>query len=296
MILRHGMLCALSIALLGCGADDDDPSSSSLDLPTSGFISEPELTRVDAADGMSVSLNSLISGSLEEGESLTFSYTMGEAEPLTDDAGEQILDEFGMVVYQTITPLFVLTGGENNFDLMVGDLSSTNKKSFEYIALLEGFSVEEVSGEYSITVTATEGAGEFSLKVVPLNHESLGASEGDNLILARVEGPLHCESGSRLLSFVDLFLINTEAMTGMFEGAQVILNNFDYHESNEIQVSYAVSSEEITSGIILGPKYEYELFVEDGLFLTGYVSSSTIDSETGERCISDMRFESYAIF
>lgn len=268
MILRNGTLLALTSILVACGGDESKDSLSinkNFEFPSN----EPSLTAVSASEGLTVLNNSEITGSLEEGESVTFQFSA---------------DPDGYV------SLIVLNSEAQNFDLEVVAVGGNTPFLGDNLASFETSLVSEGQfSDYLITVKAQEGSGDFILKVASANRTSLGLGENDYFFQVETRGRVDCVSGSYLDIDPGYMIINFEDEYAVIDGAKT---PFTRTKGNTVFVSQseAYFAEELGMRELDAPKYKNYMFVlEDGFSISGtlnWTSFSDDDSCEAEVALS----------
>lgn len=269
MILRNGPLLALTSILVACGGDDSKDSLS-INKSFETSMIEPSLTAASASEGLTVLHNSEITGSLEEGESVTIQYSSS-------------LDSYASLV--------VLNSEAKNFDLEISAIGSNysqledNLTSFE-MALIDRY-WSDVIVDFLITVTATEGAGDFTLKITDPNKTSLGLSEDDYLFITNTHGRVDCFSGSYLDIDDGYMILNFEDEYAIVDGYKTPF----YAKGSEISVgwsnSFIVEEGELHS--IESPESkDYTLSFEGGYSLSGVLNWSFSDSSENDHCEAEL--------
>lgn len=274
MILRNGTLLVLTSILVACGGDESkDSLSINKNFETSS--DEPSLTAVSATEGLTVLNNSEITGSLEEGESVTFQFA---ADP------------------EGYVSVIALNSEAPNFDLEVAAVGSNtpfignNFTSFESTMVSAGqFS------DYLITVKAQEGSGDFSLKVATANRTSLGLSENEYFFDVESEGRADCISGSYLYVDYGHMILNFEDEYAVIDGVKT---EFTHTKGSTVFVyqSEAYVTEELGLSELDAPKYkEYEFELKDGYRISGTLNWTSFNSSDNNRCTAEVGFSGYAI-
>jgi hypothetical protein len=211
---------AAAAALSGCGGSDDSSTNTGIQVSTSlkGLSVEPELNAVNAEVVDGLTLNSEVSGFIADQDMVSFSY----------DATSS-----GLVIVS-------LVSAADDLDLTVrsgqGSVDSSNLDSNEMIVF------DAVSGSnYSIIIDSYEGEGDYTLKVVRANRETLELS--DNEYLASLNENEFGDCGSYTTSDSnDYFIVFnwTNGYLGKDDGK----TKFTSSEENTIVIEYSESESE----------------------------------------------------
>jgi len=170
-----GVLLA-AVMLTACGGSDNSNDTVSANVAIAAELkgpeSEPALTPVTIANGDSVELNSLISGNLaQENDEINISF----------DA-----EENGLVA-------LVLSSSASDFDLQVssslGGASFTGENDGSREVIL--FEAEK-SLRYFITVDSYKSSGDFTLKLVEANRQSLELTENEYAVSIKENSDYKC--------------------------------------------------------------------------------------------------------
>lgn len=211
---------ATAAALSGCGGSDDSGINTGIQISTSlkGLSVEPELSAVNAEGIGGLTLNSEVSGFIADQDMVSFSY----------DATSS-----GLVVVS-------LTSTADDLDLTVrggqGSIDSSSLDSNEIIVF------DAINGsDYSVIIDSYEGEGNYTLKVVRANRETLDLSENEYLASLNESELRDCGSFTSNES-TDYFLVFnwTNGYLGKDDGK----TKFTSSEENTIVIEYSESESE----------------------------------------------------
>jgi hypothetical protein len=237
-----------SLALIGCGGSDSSSSSLiEIDFSTSlkGIENEPELAKGTLSEGDAVSINTELTGNLSEGDVISFSFSP------TDDG------------YAAL----VLSSSAEDFDF---DITSTGLSING-----DGLTSDEMAvfyalkGEvYLINVIAAYGNGDFLIKLVEANRETLALSKDEYFVVADVVTDEACYN-----EFFDF------SASGSYEEQdQFILNGIDgYVRYGNDLLQFESST---ASSFIIKTTYAhlYDFFSDD----EEYTWNINVSTENGE--------------
>lgn len=201
-------------ALTGCGGDSGGSDSTGITINESlkGQATAPELTDVTSG---SVSLNSLVKGSLEDGGEDVWTFT-------AEVDGEVML---------------VLSSSASDFDLSVNGNTVSEEGdgagSDETI-----FFTATAGSSYQLTVSSYEGAGAYELAVTVPNRESAGLTGDEYLVRYHADVESDCDGSSEDYSYTYYVTANWSKGYLYYSGDK---ESFDDVDGTTVTVEYSDS-------------------------------------------------------
>lgn len=206
-----------AVVLSGCGGSDDSGINTGIQVSTSlkGLSVEPELSAVNAGGIDGLTLNSEVSGFIADQDVVSFSY----------DAISS-----GLVVV-------TLTSAADDLDLTVrtgqGSVDSSNSDSNEMVV----FDAND-GADYSVIVDSYEGEGDYTLKLVRANRETLSLSDNEYLASIYEEESRDCGSFTSYEENDYFIVFNwSNGYLGKDDGK----TKFTSSESNTVVIEYSES-------------------------------------------------------
>jgi hypothetical protein len=184
------LISLIVLTLVACGGEstshDTDAINQDFSINVRGEEQEPPLSLDTVTEGDSVSLNTILTGSVLESSSIRFNFTSNQSQKVA------------LVLSSAVEDLDLNVSGEDvEFD---GSGNSSN----------EAIVFNALAGQlYSIEVDSYTGSGEFQLKLVAANRSSLGLSANEYVIQAEYSSTEVCLEDGLNYTFSDTFLINT---------------------------------------------------------------------------------------
>jgi hypothetical protein len=268
--MKKGIILALaSLGLIACGGEDEKSTpniNAEFSLGIKGTEQEPALTNANVSEGDSISLNSISSGYVANGNTIRLSYSASQS-------GLAVL-----FLSSLAEDLDISISGAN-----INTLESASSDSNEVIIFQA-----EAGVTYNIEVSSYEGSGNYQLKLVEPNRSSFGLNQNEYLVSTTENQVETCttNSGSETYNYSSVYheIIN---WNDGYVSSLTSPRRYDFSSVNgdSFTVNFANSSTDYS----YSSSYTYTANFSTGA-ITGTAWGQTTYSNPTETCVFNASF------